>query len=202
MTAVTQEQYQQVMDSNPSRFQGDPKRPVEMVSCNQAMEFCRRLSELPKEKAGHWQYRLPTEAQWEYACRAGSTGRWSFSDPAKAPSRAAEEKLLGEYAWFNANSGDGTHPVGQKRADAWGLYDMYGNVLEWCQDWYEPHYYANSAADDPTGPAEGSFRPCRGGSWAVSTPFSRSALRFCHPTNACRFDMGFRVSMIPADNGG
>jgi len=202
VTEVTQEQYQSVMDSNPSRFQGDPKRPVEMVSCEQAMEFCRRLSELPKEKAAKRQYRLPTEAQWEYACRAGSTGRWCFSDPANALPRAAEEKLLGEYAWFNANAGEQTHPAGQKRASAWGLYDMYGNVFEWCQDPYEPHYYAESPTDDPTGPAESPFRPCRGGSWFLPPRYSRSAFRFCHPAGACRHDLGFRVAAIVAEESG
>ncbi len=199
VTEVTQEQYQAVMDSNPSHLQGDPKRPVEQVTADQAVEFCRRLSELPKEKAVGREYRLPTEAQWEYACRAGSTGAWSFSDSLRPLSRAAEEKLLGEYGWVSCAE---THPVGQKRANPWGLYDMYGNVMEWCLDWYEPHYYANSPTDDPTGPAEGSFRPCRGGSYFVGPQYSRSAFRWCHPTTRFRPDVGFRVSAALPENVG
>ena len=198
VTEVTQEQYQAVMDSNPSGFKGDLKRPVEQVTGDQAVEFCRRLSEFPKEKAARRQYRLPTEAQWEYACRAGSTGRWSVSDPAHPLSRAAEEKLLSEYAWVGCAE---THPVGQKRANAWGLYDMHGNVMEWCQDWYHPDYYANSPTDDPTGPAEGTFRPCRGGSM-LPARYSRSAFRWCHPTTLSRPDVGFRVSAVFPDKSG
>ena len=144
VTEVTQEEYQRVMGSNPSKFQGDPKRPVEQVSWDDAVEFCRRLSELPGEKAAKRRYQLPTEAQWEHACRAGNPGPWSFSPPSGQLPAALEEKLLGEYGWFNANAGGQTHPVGQKRANVFGLYDMYGNVWEWCQDWYDKDYYAKS----------------------------------------------------------
>jgi formylglycine-generating enzyme required for sulfatase activity len=137
---VTQEQYEQVMGTNPSYFQGDhvaerdPKtgvvkeidssnHPVEQVSWEDAVEFCERLSELPEEKAAGRVYRLPTEAEWEYACRAGTNTKYSFGD---------DEGQLGDYAWFEANSG-GTHPVGQKQPNAWGLYDTHGNVFEWCE---------------------------------------------------------------------
>ena len=130
VTEVTQEQYQRVMGVNPSKFQGDPNRPVEQVSWDDAVEFCRRLSELPGEKAVKRHYGLPTEAQWEYACRAGSTvPLQSKADPS---ARLEEEKILRDYAWFGANSDGQTHAVGQKRANAFGLNNMHGNVAEWC----------------------------------------------------------------------
>ena len=110
---------------------------MESVSWDDAVEFCRRLSERSEEKAAKRRYQLPTEAQWEYACRAGNPGRRYFSDQRYPVPRAVEEKSLGDYTWFDTNSNGQTHPVGQKLPNAWGLYDMYGNVSEWCQDWYE-----------------------------------------------------------------
>ena len=125
---VTQAQYEQVMGVNPSHFKG-ANNPVETVSWEDAVEFCRRLSELPAEKAAGHVYRLPTEAEWEYACRAGTTTKYSFGD---------DESDLGDHAWFLENflenSGTNTHPVGRKGPNAWSLYGMHGNVLEWCQD--------------------------------------------------------------------
>ncbi len=120
VTEVTQEQYQKVMGSNPSGFKG-PQNPVEQVSWNDAVAFCRKLSELPSEKSGGYVYRLPTEAEWEYACRAGTTTTYSFGD---------SESELGAYAWYIDNSGRTTHPVGGKRPNACGLYGMHGNVFE------------------------------------------------------------------------
>ena len=174
VTDVTQEEYQRLMGNNPSKFQGDPKRPVEQVSWDDAVEFCRRLSELPGEKAAKRRYGLPTEAQWEYACRAGNPGRRYFSAQPNPSPGAMEEALLGQYAWFSANSGDQTHPVGQKLPNAWGLYDMHGNVWQWCQDWYEKDYYTKSPKDDPTGPTGGSDRVYRGGCWSITARGCRS----------------------------
>ena len=135
----------------------DTKRfPVENVSWDEAVEFCRRLSALPEETAARRQYRLPSEAQWEYACRAGSTTHYYFGDDAGS---------LGGYAWYGDNSGGVTHAVGQKRPNGWGLYDMYGNVWQWCADWHGAAYYAESPTDDPIGPPEGPHHANRGGSW-------------------------------------
>ena len=141
-TVVTQEEYQRVIGSNPSKYQ-DPKRPAERVSWDDAVEFCRKLSELPAEEAANRVYSLPTEAQWEYACRAGTTTRWYSGD---------DEAGLLDVAWFIKNAGDTTHPVAEKKPNAWGLYDMYGNVWQWCQDLSRLVPYSNAAADDPAGP--------------------------------------------------
>ncbi|MFM7974375.1 MAG: formylglycine-generating enzyme family protein, partial [Pirellula sp.] len=154
---VTQAQYEKVMGAKPSYFHGDEikgsssNHPVEQVSWGDAVEFCKKLSDLPEEKAAGRVYRLPTEAQWGYACRAGSNSAYSFGESSKS---------LGDYAWFYENSNDQTHPVGQKKANAWGLYDMHGNVLEWCSDWYGE--YPNGADSDPVGPSTGSYRVLRG----------------------------------------
>jgi formylglycine-generating enzyme required for sulfatase activity len=199
-TQVTQEEYERVMASNPSKFQGDPKRPVEQVSWDDAVEFCRRLSELPGEKAAKRRYGLPTEAQWEYACRAGNAGRWCFSAQPNPFPLAVEEKLLGEYAWFadNNKTNGSTHPVAQKRPNAWGLYDMHGNVREWCADWYDGKYYAASPTDDPTGPITGSGRVGRGGLWYYFARDCRTTNRYGRPGSRYDF-LGLRVSLVPAD---
>ena len=136
------------------------------------------------------QYRLPTEAQWEYACRAGSKTRYYFGD---------DVSQLGEYAWYSVNSGKITHPVGEKKPNAWGLYDMHGDVLEWCADWYHDGYYAGSPKDDPTGPATGSYRVSRGGSLFCPAGGCRSAFREYFEPKRYDFYLGFRVSLVPPD---
>ena len=181
---VTQAQYEQVMGVNPSRFKGGNK-PVEMVSWDNAVEFCRRLSELPAEKAAGNVYRLPTEAEWEYACRAETTTMYSFGD---------DESDLGDYAWYGDNSGDKTHPVGGKKPNAWGLYDMHGNVWEWCQDWYG--YYPSGSVTDPSGATSGSSRVFRGGGWFGTAVYCRSAIRYRYKPSF-RY-IGFRVSLSPS----
>jgi len=148
VTEVTQAQYEAVMGTNPSKFKG-PTNPVESVIWSDTVEFCRKLS----EKTGKT-FRLPTEAEWEYACRAGTKTRFSFGD---------SESILGDYAWCESNSGKNTHPVGQKKPNAWGLYDMHGNVWEWCADIYGP--YSSEASVDPRGATSGGDCMVRGGSW-------------------------------------
>jgi formylglycine-generating enzyme required for sulfatase activity len=169
---------------NPGFEQSD-NHPVLNVTWNDAMAFCRWLS----AKEGKT-YRLPTEAQWEYACRAGSTTRYCYGD---------DEAGLGEYAWYGANWGGKTHPVGEKKANAWGLYDMHGNVWEWCADWYDNSYYAKSPTDDPTGPVTGSYRVHRGGGWFVVAGFCRSADRYILSPGYGAYGLGVRVSLVAAD---
>jgi formylglycine-generating enzyme required for sulfatase activity len=146
---VTQANYERVMGSNPSRFKGNPICPVEMVTWDEASEFCRKLGELPQERADFAAYRLPTEAEWEYASRAGTRTRFSFGDNAEALSR---------YAWWGQTAQKRTQPVGRLRPNAWGVYDMNGDVWEWCQDWLGDTYYAESPVQDPTGPNTGLNR--------------------------------------------
>ncbi len=187
-TEVTQGQYRSVTGANPSGFKGSDDLPVEQVTWEDARAFCEKLSALEKPRLGGAIYRLPTEAEWEYACRAGTTTRFGFGDEAGA---------LGEYAWFADNSGRKTHPVGQKRSNAWGLYDMQGNVREWCWDWYEWKYYETSPGTDPSG-ASGSWgRACRGGCWVWWSDISRNCRSAYRDGNTpgCRFDgVGFRVA--------
>ena len=169
---VTQAQYETVMGKNPSHFQGaivgneNADLPLENVSWDDAVEFCKKLSDLPEEMKAGRVYRLPTEAQWENACRAGSKTAYLFDD---------EEGLLPEYGWFNRNSSNRTHTVGLLEPNAWGLYDMHGNVWEWCSDWYGE--YPKGAVRNPTGPKVGSDRVCRGGSWDFEAANCRSAFR-------------------------
>jgi formylglycine-generating enzyme required for sulfatase activity len=219
VTEVTQGQYQKVMGTNPSSFKDaqDPERsanmPVEQVSWEDAVEFCRRLSAMPEEKQRNRIYRLPTEAQWEYACRAGQQGPFGFDS-------ATHE--LGQFAWFADNSGDKlldsnriwkeaqedldgylkvlkgnrcrTHAAGQKKPNAWGLYDMHGNVGEWCADWYDD--YPKGQATDPTGPQKGTDRVVRGGGFHFQSKDCRSAERLgSFPTNRVD-DLGFRVIVV------
>jgi formylglycine-generating enzyme required for sulfatase activity len=159
---VTQRQYEALMGSDPSRFKG-ADWPVDTVSWNNATAFCRKLSSVTGKA-----YLLPTEAQWEYACRAGSAGKWCFG---------SDESQLGKYAWFDRNSGSQTHPVGQKQPNAWRLFDMHGNVWEWCGDWYADSYSGALSERNPTGPNSGTFRVLRGGSWVSYPGGCRSAYR-------------------------
>ena len=185
---VTQAQYEQVMGVNPSKFKG-ANNPVEEVSWEDAVEFCRKLSELPAEKEAGNVYRLPTEAEWEYACRAGTTTMYSFGDV---------ESDLGDYAWYRDNSGDKAHPVGGKKPNAWGLYDMHGNVWEWCLDWYGD--YPSGPVTDPMGAASGSysFSVFRGGGWSLIAEYCRSASRSRREPSFRSNLLGFRVSLSPS----
>jgi formylglycine-generating enzyme required for sulfatase activity len=183
VTEVTQAQYEAVMGTNPSKFKG-PTNPVEMVTWEDASNFCRRLS----EKTGK-AVRLPTEAEWEYACRAGSKTRFSFGD---------SDSILGDYAWYGSNSGGMTHPVSQKKPNPWGLYDMHGNVWEWCADWRGP--YSSEASTDPQGAGSGGTRVLRGGAWHdLEAGSFRCAFRdCCYSSPSYRYDdLGFRCAMTP-----
>ncbi|MEW5914727.1 MAG: formylglycine-generating enzyme family protein, partial [Thermodesulfobacteriota bacterium] len=163
----------------------DESLPVESVSWEEAVEFTRRLNKEEGLRAGT--YRLPTEGEWEYACRAGSGTRYSFGD---------SESALGDYGWYGGNSGGRPQPVARKKANAWGLYDMHGNVWEWVSDWYGKDYYSSSPTGDPQGPSSGSGRVVRGGSWDSNPRALRSAIRYWFsPTNRINF-LGFRVARI------
>ncbi|MEY3607240.1 MAG: hypothetical protein RLZZ447_28 [Verrucomicrobiota bacterium] len=181
-TEVTQAQWQAVMRSNPSRFRGSDL-PVENVSWDMAMLFCRRLTERAraagKLPAG-FEFTLPTEAEWEYACRAGYTGDYA-ADP-------------GAMAWYDANSDLQTHPVGTKQANAWGLHDMHGNVLEWCHDWFKDSL-PGGRVTEPTGPAEGSFRIYRGGGWSGDAGNLRYSHRFKIAPDDLYDGLGFRLAL-------
>ena len=174
---VTQWQWQAIMGNNPSRFKYDPNLPVENVSWDDVQEFLRRLN---ARESGP-PYRLPTEAEWEYAARAGMTTAYSFGNLHQ----------LGEYAWYEDNAGRTTHPVGQRKPNAWGLYDVHGNVWEWVQDWYGP--YTAGAAVDPAGPSSGSARVHRGGSWNSTARVCRSANRNYGVPGMRYDDLGFRL---------
>ena len=184
---VTQEQWQAVMGNNPSRSKA-AKSPVQNVSWDDCQQFLKKLNAKIGRQGG--KLVLPTEAQWEYACRAGSTTRYCFGD---------HDSGLDEYAWYAANSAKKTHPVGLKKPNPWGLYDMQGNVREWCADWYAGGYYANSPTNDPTGPAEGSYRVERNGSWDSPADRCRSAARGSNKPESCSYELGFRVCEVPAD---
>ena len=175
---VTQKAYQGLVGKNPAKFRG-PDRPVERVSWLAAIKYCnlRSLKEGlapcydPKTLVCDFEadgYRLPTEAEWERACRAGTTTRYSFGDDPSA---------LARHAWFKANAAKSTHPVGQKEPNRWGLHDLHGNVAEWCHDVYGEAFYRSGPAADPRGPASGEERVLRGGSWRSSPDRCRSAAR-------------------------
>jgi formylglycine-generating enzyme required for sulfatase activity/serine/threonine protein kinase len=181
-TEVTQGQWRAVMGENPSTFTGDDNLPVESVSWEEALDFTKKLAMMDKDGG---KYRLPTEAEWEYACRAGSQAAWSFG---------SEENALGDYAWFLSNSDRKTHPVGQKKPNQWGLYDMLGNVWEWCADWYGEDYYKSSPADDPKGPAAGKeMRAQRGGSYVKVSACCRSGGRAAAKPAHRKENIGLRV---------
>jgi formylglycine-generating enzyme required for sulfatase activity len=184
---VTNAQWKQVMKNVPSRWKDDD-RPVEQVSWNDAVQFCEKLSELPEERQLGRVYRLPSDAEWEYACRAGSTTRYSFGD---------DESSLGEYGWFNGNSGRETHPVGTKKPNAWGLFDMHGNVWEWCSDWDDG--YPRRAATDPQGPSGDHIRGLRGGSWRDTAGDCRSASRRGFDPSIRNHILGFRLALSPPE---
>ena len=174
---VNQRQWETVTGNNPSHFKGED-RPVETVSWEDVQQYIQKLNEL----AGEARYRLPTEAEWEYACRAGSNGEYCFGD---------QEAILGKYAWYNNNSNQETHPVGLKRPNAWGLFDMHGNVWEWVQDWRGD--YPSGSVTDPEGPSSGSVRVYRGGSWGINAWLCRSALRLFNAPDFRIDRLGFRL---------
>ncbi len=180
---VTQDQYGKVMGKNPSKFTG-AKNPVDMVSWDDAVSFCKKLSKMPEEKAAGREYRLPTEAEWEYACRANSGSAYCFGDSADS---------LEEYGWFSENAERNTHPVGEKKPNRWGLYDMHGNVWEWCEDWSAD--YPSGEAADPQGPREDSTRVRRGGCWFFVAKYCRAAMRDAGVPTLRSADIGFRVAL-------
>jgi formylglycine-generating enzyme required for sulfatase activity len=181
---ITEAQYQAVMGTNTYYSKNNPQNPVENVSWNDAQAFCQKLSQITGKT-----YRLPTEAEWEYACRAGTTTRYYFGD---------DDNQLGNYAWYSGNSNRTTHPVGQKKPNGWGLYDMSGNVYEWCEDdWHDS--YAG-APDDGTAWIDNDnrsqSRKClRGGSWGNGPDICRSANRIRGVPDRL-LNYGFRVACV------
>jgi len=189
---VTQGEYLAVMGSNPSTFPGHTNRPVESVTWDDATNYCDQLTQRERAAgriAANSVYRLPTEAEWEYACRAWTSTRFSYGDDPGYTN-------LTNYAW-NGDNGDGmtTHPVGQKLPNPWGLYDTHGNVYEWCQDWHGD--YPGGIAVDPQGPVRGSYRVLRGGLWSGYAGLCRSAGRGSSNPGDIYDGVGFRVVLAP-----
>jgi formylglycine-generating enzyme required for sulfatase activity len=203
---VTQEQYQKIMGTNPSHFTTDTNLPVEQVSWYYAVSFCNKLSINQGLKPCYtdsdgsttinsgdtvtcdWSangYRLPTEAEWEYCCRAGTTTIYSCGD-----------SFDSAYGWYYSNSSSKTHVVGTKTANPWGLHDMHGNVWEWCWDWYDSDYYSANDNSDPRGPDSGSVLVNRGGSWDYFASYLRSADRHSYYPNGTSDYIGFRVLRV------
>ncbi|MBN2288612.1 MAG: formylglycine-generating enzyme family protein, partial [Candidatus Glassbacteria bacterium] len=192
-TEITQEQFKAVMGFNPSLFSGSPNLPVERVTWINAATFCNKLSlmtsldtcynlntlECDFARSG---YRLPTEAEWEYACRAGTASEYYIG---------SDTVSMKTMAWCLSNSESTTHPVGMKEPNAWGLYDMHGNVFEWCADYYA--IYHCSSEDNPQGPAAGRYRTIRGGSWFSGPDSCRSAFRMSTYPFKGFSNVGFRV---------
>jgi len=203
---VTQREYEEIMGTNPSYFRG-PTLPVEEVSWFDAVEYCNRRSQregltpaytisgMGRNRTVTWNrnangYRLPTEAEWEYACRAGTTTPFNTGNNITT----AQANYDGNYSYNNNARGEyrrTTTPVGSFAANAWGLFDMHGNVFEWCWDWYGT--YPSSAQTDPTGPASGGERVVRGGSWDFHGQILRSAFRFSIFPSIGSYDVGFRL---------
>jgi formylglycine-generating enzyme required for sulfatase activity len=206
---VTQDRLPKVQLPNPSRWQDNPRNPVERVRWRDAKQYCNERSLLEKlkpcynEKTPDWDcdfsadgYRLPTEAEWEYACRAGSDEPFEFGSPDK----------LRQYAWFSGNADQKTHPAGLKKPNRWGLYDLHGNVAEWCEDVYSPTWYKESPPNDPRGPANAGKdvkRVIRGGSWKSSADQCRASARqgertgdtdACFATDFCGFRCVRRIT--------
>ena len=196
-TEITQGKYKEIMGENPSYFSGSDNLPIENVSWYDAVKFCNRQS----EKAGlercydesTWicdfsknGFRLPTEAEWEYACRAGTKTEYYSGD---------SKSELSRTGWYSGNSGSNTHSVGQKESNAWGLYDMHGNVFEWCNDWFGN--YSSASVTNPTGIQSGSFRVLRGGWWYDSARCCRSADRYYSKPDGSYYGTGFRIVRRP-----
>jgi formylglycine-generating enzyme required for sulfatase activity len=180
-TEVTQGLWKGVMGDNPAHFKYGDEYPVESVTWRWCQTFVQALNDRWPQDGMRWA--LPTEAQWEYACRAGSTGPYAGSGK------------LDEMGWYENNSGRQTHPVGQKKPNAWGLHDMHGNVWEWCADWYGA--YPSGSVTDPTGPSQGSGRVQRGGSWLMFAHSCRSADRYYDYPDWDSYGSGLRVALLP-----
>jgi len=187
-TEVTQGQWEKVMGTKPwsgSGGKSDADLPATHVNWDDVTEFCKKLTQRERDSGtlpANKEYRLPTEAEWEYACRAGTTTVSSFGD---------DESKLGDFAWFSGNSGNAVHKVGTKQANPWGLHDMHGNVYEWCSDRYGDKL---SGGTDPVGPEGGSGRVSRGGCWGDSPGGCRSAYRFLYDPSYRDRILGFRVA--------
>ena len=195
---VTQAQFEQVMGRNPSHFTrtlgGGPNHPVEQVSWDEAVVFCQKLMQVPEETAACRIYRLPTEAEWEYACRAGAKTPFAFGDTVTL--REVHFFGLDAATWAKSASAAGkTTKVDGRPPNAWGLYDMHGNVMEWCQDWWSEDYYAESPDTDPSGPNEGRQKVVRGGSFSQFASDCRSAARLGRALASRLNTVGFRIAM-------
>jgi formylglycine-generating enzyme required for sulfatase activity len=182
---VTQSDYQNLMCINPGGFTGNLNRPVERASWDDAMEYCSRLTQRERQAGrlpGTHVYRLPSEAEWEYAARAGTTTWFSFGN---------DSSLLGSYAWYNGNSGATTHPIGERMPNPWGLNDIHGNVFEWCWDWIV------TAPSEPTpdfvGSTNGAYHAIRGGAWSFPAAYCRSSWRIGYSPDARTSNVGFRI---------
>ena len=205
---ITQSQYEKIIGKNPSKFEGNNK-PVDSITYDEAIEFCYRLNakylhSLPKG----YRFDLPTEAQWEYACRAGNgsalnSGKEIMTVDGNCPN-------LDETAWYGMNSGYTTHEVGKKKPNAWGIYDMHGNVSEWCRDWFDPYLYNTDPFDDVSSRKRllsqaiqrkeiNLSRVYRGGCWSDIARNCRSARRFSNSPSYMYNFLGFRVALVPID---
>jgi formylglycine-generating enzyme required for sulfatase activity len=177
---VTQEQWQKLMGNNPSKFSGCPKCPVEQVSWDDVQVFIKKLNTQTGKS-----YRLPTEAEWEYTAKGGYK---------KSLYKYAGSDNIDEVAWYVSNAAFYTHPIGTKKANALGIFDMTGNVREWCSDWYDGNYYQYSDKSNPEGGLTGDYRVLRGGSFYNDTDVCRLALRFSLKPSNSYYNIGFRLA--------